>query len=82
MDLWRDDFLQVTSRVACQTLRRLNLEPYSHLVFERGLKTRTDKEDGEEDELLDQAMEYAGTVGLEVMDMLMTINEKVHTLEP
>ena len=43
---------------------------------------RTDKEDREEHKLLDQAMEYAGTVGLEVTDMLMTVHEKVHTLEP
>ena len=82
MDLWRDDFLQVMSRVAHRTLQRLNLEPYSCSVFEWGLKTRTDKEDGEEHELLDRVMEYAGMGGLEVMDMLMTINEKVHTLEP
>ena len=81
-DLWRDDFLQVTSRVARRTLRRLNLKPYSQAVFERGLKMRTDKEDGEEHELLDWAMEYTGTVGLEVTDMLMTVNEKVHALEP
>ena len=81
-DLWRDDFLQVTSRVAWRTLQRLNIEPYSRVVFERGLKTRTDKEDGEEHELLDWAMEYARTVGLEVMDMLMMVHEKVHAMEP
>ena len=43
---------------------------------------RTEKEDGEEHKLLDWAMEYAGTVGLEVTDMLMTVNEKVRAMEP
>ena len=43
---------------------------------------RTDKEDREEHELLDRVMEYARTVGLEVTDMLMTVHEKVHALEP
>ena len=81
-DLWRDDFLQVTSRVAHWTLRRLNVEPYSRAVFEWGLKMRMDKEDGEEHKLLDWVMEYAGTVGLEVADMLMMVHEKVCALEP
>ena len=72
----------MTSGVAHRTLQRLNVEPYSRVVFEHGLKTRTDKEDGEEHKLLDRAMEYAGMVRLEVADMLMTVNEKVHTLEP
>ena len=43
---------------------------------------RMDKEDGEEHELLDRAMEYAGMVRLEVADMLMMVHEKVHMLEP
>ena len=81
-DLWRDDFLQVMSRVAHRTLRRLNVELYSRAVFKRGLKMRMDKEDREEHELLDRAMEYAGTVGLEVADMLMMVHEKVRALEP
>ena len=70
------------SRVARWTLQRLNLKPYSRSVFEQGLKMRTDKEDGEEHELLDRVMEYARTVGLEVTDMLMTVHKKVHALEP
>ena len=41
-----------------------------------------DKEDGEEHELLDRAMEYAGMVRLEVADMLMMVHEKVRMLEP
>ena len=43
---------------------------------------RKGEDDGEECEALDWAMEYAGTVGVEVTDMLMTIHEKVHALEP
>ena len=43
---------------------------------------RTDKEGGEEHELLDQVMEYAGMVGLEVANMLMMVHKKVRVLEP
>ena len=32
-DLWRDDFLQVMSKVARRTIRWLNLEPYSRAVL-------------------------------------------------
>ena len=34
-DLWRDDFLQATSKVARRTMRRLNLKPYSRAVLAR-----------------------------------------------
>ena len=81
-DLWRDDFLQVMSRVAHRTVHWLNLEPYSYAIFKQGLKVRKVKDDGEECEVLEQALEYARTVGVEVVDMLMVVHEKVHTLEP
>ena len=38
-------------------------------------------DNGEEDEVLDRAMEYAGAVGVEVTDMLMSVHEKVKDLE-
>ena len=47
-DLWRDDFLQASSKVARRTIRRLNLEPYSRAVLARGLKARKANDDGEE----------------------------------
>ena len=80
-DLWRDDFLQVTSRVAHCSLHWLNLEPYSRAVLMRGLESRTEVDDREENEVLDRAMEYAGAVGVEVMDMLTAVHKKVRALE-
>ena len=59
-DLWRDDFLQATSKVTCRTMRWLNLEPYSQAVFAQGLKARKAEDDGEEYEGLERAMEYTG----------------------
>ena len=76
-DLWRDDFLQATSKVTRWTLWRLNLEPYSHALLKQGLKSRGSGKDGEECEVLDRAMEYARAVGVEVTDMLMAVHEKV-----
>ena len=80
-DLWRDNFLQVMGRVTCHTAHRLTLEPYSCAIFMRGLEVRKAEDDGEESEVLDWAMEYAGTVRVEVVDMLAAVNKKVWVLE-
>ena len=76
-DLWWDDYLQVTSKVACRTVHQLNLELYSHTLLKRGLKARKAGADGEECEVLDWAMEYAGVVGAELVDMMTLVHEKV-----
>ena len=81
-DLWRDDYLQVTSKIAHQTLHWLNLEPYSCAVLEQGLQARKVKDDGEECETLERVMEYTGIVRVEVLDMLTAVHEKVWALEP
>ena len=81
-DLWRDDFLQATSRVARRSLCQLNVEPYSRALFMRGLESRMEVDDGEENEVLDRAIEYAEAVGVEVVDMLTVVHEKVKALEP
>ena len=47
----------------------------------RGLESRTEVDDGEENEILNRAMEYAGAVRVEVVDMLMVVHEKVKALE-
>ena len=39
------------------------------------------EKDGEEDEVLDRAMEYAGVVGVEVANMLVLVNKKVQVIE-
>ena len=75
-NLWRDDYLQATSKVACRTIRRLNLEPYSRAVLARGLKARKADDDGEEYKGLERAMEYAGVVGAELADMLTAVMKR------
>ena len=39
------------------------------------------KDDGEECEMLERAMEYAGMVGVELADMLTAVHKKVRALE-
>ena len=48
----------------------------------RGLESRIEVDDGEENEVLDRAMEYTGAIGVEVVDMLTAVHEKVKVLEP
>ena len=43
---------------------------------------RSSKGDSKESEVLDRAMEYAGVVGLEVANMLASVNEKVWVIKP
>ena len=52
------------------------------MVFKWGLKVRKAEGDGEENKVLDRAMEYAGVVGVELVDMLVSINLKVKALAP
>ena len=81
-DLWRDDFLLVTGKVAHRSLCRLGLEPYSCSVLKRGLKVRSATTDRENNEGLDRAMEYTGVVGVELVEMLASINLRLLAIEP
>ena len=38
--------------------------------------------DSEENEVLDRAMEYTGVVGVELVDMLVSVNSKVEAIAP
>ena len=38
--------------------------------------------DGEENEVLDRVMEYTGVVGVELVDMLASVNLKVEAIMP
>ena len=82
LDLWQDDFLQATSRVTHCSLCQLGLEPYSWAVFKQGLKLRGEPRNVERNETLNRAMEYAGVVGVELVDMLASINSKVEAIAP
>ena len=81
-DLWWNNFLQATARVGHCSLHCLGLELYSQAIFKRGLKVRNVEGDREESRTLDRAMEYAGVVGVELADMLVSVNSKVEVLVP
>ena len=80
--VWWDDFLQATNKIAHCSLHHLGLEPYSQVIFKQGLKARSSEKDGEEAEVLDRAIEYAGVVGVELADILVSVNLKVEALAP
>ena len=82
LDLWWDDFLQAMSRVILHSLRQLGLKPYSQAVFKHGSKLRTEPRNMEQNETLDRVMEYSSMVGVELVDMLASINSKVEALAP
>ena len=46
------------------------------------MKARNTEGDGEENSVLDRAMEYARVVGVELADMLVSINLKVEVITP
>ena len=46
------------------------------------MKARKVEGDREENEVLDRAIEYAGVVGVELADMLVSVNLKVKDLVP
>ena len=46
------------------------------------MKSRSAKKDGEENETLDRVMEYARAIGVEVANMLASVNSKVEALVP
>ena len=81
-NLWQDNFLQATARVDCHSLHHLGLKPYSRVIFKWGLKARSAEIDREENTTLDRAMEYARVVGVELANMLASVNSKVEELAP
>ena len=52
------------------------------MIFKQDLKVRDSAMDGENNKVLDRAMEYAGVVGVELVDMLVSVNSKVEDLVP
>ena len=81
-NLWQDDFLQVMAKVSHHSLHQLGLKPYSQAIFRWDLKVRSAEMDREEIMTLDRAMEYAGVVGVELANMLASVNSKVKALVP
>ena len=46
------------------------------MIFKQGLKVRDSAMDGENNKVLDRAMEYAGVVGVELVDILASVNSR------
>ena len=65
-DLFRDDFIMASGRVARRKLDRLATSPYQRTLLRRGVTKKVDVED-ERVPVLQQAMEYSGAVGTMVM---------------
>ena len=74
--------MQAMARVSHHSLCWLGLEPYSWAVFKQGLKVRKAKGNSEENKTLDRVMEYVGVVGVELVDILVSINPRVEELVP
>ena len=72
-DLWRDNLLQATSKVGRQTLQCLGLEPYLQALLKQGLKA-CGEGGPESNQVLDQAMEYAKVVGVEMLEMMVMMD--------
>ena len=81
-NLWQDDFLQVTSKVRWQALRTIRVEPYTWALLKHGLKARAELRNVERNKTLDRVMEYVGTIGVEIADMLASVNLRVEELAP
>jgi len=74
-DLYRDDFIMASGRVARRKLDRLATGPYQHALLRRGVTMKVDVED-EKSSVLQQVMEYTGAVGTMVMDELAYVHER------
>ena len=70
------------ARVGHCSLSQLGPEPYSWAIFKWGLKARKAEGDSKENKVLDRAIEYARVVGMELVDMLVSVNLKVEVIAP
>jgi len=74
-DLYQDDFIRASGRVARRKLDRLETGPYQQALLRCGVTTKVNVED-ERSPVLQQAMEYTGAVGTMVMDELAYVHER------
>jgi len=72
-DLFRDDFIMAAGQVLRRKLNRLTTGPYQWALLRRGVSKRVDPED-ERVPVLQQAMEYAGSVGTMLLDEVAYVN--------
>ena len=72
-DLFRDNFIMAAGRVSRRKLNRITTGPYQCALLQRGVSKRVDPED-ERVPVLQQAMEYAGSVGTMLLDEVAYVN--------
>jgi len=72
-DLFRDDFIMAADRVSRRKLNWITTGPYQRALLQRGVSKRVDPED-ERVPVLQQAMEYAGSVGTMLLDEVAYVN--------
>ena len=72
-DLYRDDFIMAAGRVSRRKLNRITTGPYQRALLRRGVSKRVDPED-KRVPVLQQAMEYAGSVGMMLLDEVTYVN--------
>jgi len=75
-DLYRADFISAVGRVSRRKMERLHASPYYHALLRRGLSKREEEEEASQD--LRQAMEYAGAVGVGLLEV---VEESLHRVE-
>ena len=78
-NLYWDNFINAVGWVLRRKLQQLNTRPYQHALLMRGVTKRQDAED-EDQLILNQAMEYAGAMGMMALDELAHIHEKVEAV--
>jgi len=74
-DLFRDNFIMAAGRVSRRKLNQLETGPYQRALLRRGVTKKVDVED-KRVPVLQQAMEYAGAVGMMVMDEVAYVHER------
>ena len=75
-DLHHRDFVSIAGRVSRRKLDRLVLGPYQQAVLKRGVNRHSEYDEVENPYVL-MGMEYAGSVGMMVIDELAEVNEQV-----
>jgi len=72
-DLFRDDFIMAAGWVSRRKLTRITTGPYQRALLHQGVSKRVDVED-EHVPVLQQVMEYAGAVGMMLLDEVSYVN--------
>ena len=72
----RDDFIRAAGHVSRRKLNRLVCGPYQRALLRRGVSKRVDVED-ERIPIPQQLMEYAGAVGMMLIDKITYVNGQV-----